>query len=123
MDLTDDQFESLKIIFSSVVEKLKGLSKEELLNVSGGKLDADHIKNEVQVSSGIGGLVGLGLGGSLGGIFAIIDTVKKSKPEDSFIKNFTKIMGKTGLAVDVGAGTGAAIGGTEVVLSGLLKTR
>lgn len=114
MDLTDDQFESLKIIFSSVVEKLKGLSKEELLNVSGGKLDADHIKNEVQVSSGIGGL---------GGIFAIIDTVKKSKPEDSFIKNFTKIMGKTGLAVDVGAGTGAAIGGTGGVLSGLLKTR
>lgn len=118
MDLTEDQFNSLKSTFKKLAEKLKSMSLEELEEVSGGSNIQDRAELGGTMGAGSGAILGIGAGAALGGVYAIIDTACRAKSKDSFTKNVWKVLGKTSIAsLSMGA-MGAVLGGAAGAAGG-----
>ena len=121
MDLTEDQFNTLKSTFKKLAEKLKSMSPEELEKVSGGGSIEDRAQLGGAMGAGSGAIVGLGAGVALGGVYAIIDTACRAKGKDSFSKNVWKVLGKTSIAsLSMGA-MGAVLGGAAGAAGGAVS--
>ena len=117
--LNDSQVENTKkVLANAVTTTIKELD-DITENVSGGKIDSNMVTDYAEIGSGIGALVGGGIGFG-GGLYATIDTIIKSDKKDGFIKNVCKIAGKTASAVLISGITGGAIGGAGGAASGMV---
>lgn len=119
LELDEEQMESLKQLFKEALQEVEKLSSQELEYISGGKLNTEYIKDNAAAGLGIGGATGIGIGATIGGMYALIETLIKSKTNDGFLKNYSKIIAKTAAAAAMTGAIGAGIGGSIGGLAGM----